>query len=94
MAYRIDNLVGLKENVILGRLIPAGTGFRKYQDAEWRYRPEAVENQPIPEMGQNVEMPLLSPDPIEEGAPEDLGVDFMPSFDDVQDEINPEEGNA
>ncbi|MBO7726046.1 MAG: DNA-directed RNA polymerase subunit beta' [Thermoguttaceae bacterium] len=94
VAYRIDNLVGLKENVILGRLIPAGTGFRKYQDAEWRYRPEAVENQPVPDLGQSVEMPLLSPDPTEEGAPEDLGVDFMPSFDDVQDEINPEEGDA
>jgi len=26
---RIDRLVGLKENVIIGRLIPAGTGFRK-----------------------------------------------------------------
>ncbi len=27
-----DELVGLKENVLLGHLIPAGTGFRKYQD--------------------------------------------------------------
>ncbi|MEZ6241658.1 MAG: DNA-directed RNA polymerase subunit beta' [Phycisphaerales bacterium] len=27
-----DQLVGLKENVLLGHLIPAGTGFRKYQD--------------------------------------------------------------
>ncbi|MBL4591468.1 MAG: DNA-directed RNA polymerase subunit beta' [Phycisphaerales bacterium] len=26
-----DHLVGLKENVLLGHLIPAGTGFRKYQ---------------------------------------------------------------
>jgi len=26
---RIDNLKGLKENVIIGRLIPAGTGFKK-----------------------------------------------------------------
>ncbi len=26
-----DYLVGLKENVLLGHLIPAGTGFRKYQ---------------------------------------------------------------
>ena len=26
---RIDNLRGLKENVIIGRLIPAGTGYRK-----------------------------------------------------------------
>ena len=24
-----DKLVGLKENVMIGRLIPAGTGFRK-----------------------------------------------------------------
>lgn len=29
-----DFLRGLKENVILGRLIPAGTGFYKYQDVE------------------------------------------------------------
>ena len=29
---RRDNLVGLKENVIIGQLIPAGTGFTKYQD--------------------------------------------------------------
>ncbi|MDA8401749.1 MAG: DNA-directed RNA polymerase subunit beta' [Deltaproteobacteria bacterium] len=27
---KIDNLKGLKENVIMGRLIPAGTGFKKY----------------------------------------------------------------
>lgn len=26
---RVDNLVGLKENVIIGRLIPAGTGYKK-----------------------------------------------------------------
>ena len=26
-----DTLVGLKENVLLGHLIPAGTGFRPYQ---------------------------------------------------------------
>ena len=27
-----DNLLGLKENVIVGRLIPAGTGFEEYRD--------------------------------------------------------------
>ena len=27
-----DDLVGLKENVIIGKLIPAGTGMKKYQD--------------------------------------------------------------
>jgi len=29
---REDNLRGLKENVIVGRLIPAGTGFEEYRD--------------------------------------------------------------
>ncbi len=29
-----DNLVGLKENVIIGRLIPSGTGLKQYQDVE------------------------------------------------------------
>ncbi len=31
---KIDNLEGLKENVIVGRIIPAGTGFRKFQKIE------------------------------------------------------------
>ncbi|MFC1650367.1 DNA-directed RNA polymerase subunit beta' [Candidatus Latescibacterota bacterium] len=30
---KIDNLRGLKENVIIGHLIPAGTGMRKYSEA-------------------------------------------------------------
>ncbi|MBK7403940.1 MAG: DNA-directed RNA polymerase subunit beta' [Phycisphaerales bacterium] len=32
-----DDLIGLKENVLLGHLIPAGTGFRRYQDIRVRY---------------------------------------------------------
>ena len=31
---RIDDLRGLKENVIVGRLIPAGTGFVEHREAE------------------------------------------------------------
>ena len=27
-----DHLIGLKENVILGKLIPAGTGMKKYRN--------------------------------------------------------------
>jgi DNA-directed RNA polymerase subunit beta' len=30
LSGRVDHLVGLKENVILGHLIPAGTGFKAY----------------------------------------------------------------
>ena len=29
---KVDNLVGLKENVLIGKLIPAGTGMRRYRD--------------------------------------------------------------
>jgi len=34
VAGKIDNLQGLKENVIVGHLIPAGTGLKKYRDTE------------------------------------------------------------
>ncbi|MCA9118657.1 MAG: DNA-directed RNA polymerase subunit beta' [Planctomycetaceae bacterium] len=43
LAGKSDELVGLKENVILGHLIPAGTGFRTFQESEVRYRPEALQ---------------------------------------------------
>ncbi len=42
LAGKVDKLVGLKENVILGHLIPAGTGFKTYQEAEVRIRPQAL----------------------------------------------------
>jgi len=32
VAAKVDNLIGLKENIILGQLIPAGTGLRHYQE--------------------------------------------------------------
>jgi DNA-directed RNA polymerase subunit beta' len=43
LAGKVDNLVGLKENVILGHLVPAGTGFKLFQDSEVRIRPQALE---------------------------------------------------
>ena len=43
-----DDLVGLKENVIIGKLIPAGTGMKKYQDlhisTEKKEEPKQEEN--------------------------------------------------
>ena len=29
---KVDSLIGLKENVIIGKLIPAGTGMKRYRD--------------------------------------------------------------
>ncbi len=44
LASAEDRLVGLKENVILGRLIPAGTGFKAYQDIKLKHMGEPVES--------------------------------------------------
>ena len=42
---KVDNLVGLKENVILGHLIPAGTGFHLHQEAQVRIHDSALREQ-------------------------------------------------
>ncbi|BAS67451.1 DNA-directed RNA polymerase subunit beta' [Bathymodiolus septemdierum thioautotrophic gill symbiont] len=39
---RVDNLLGLKENVIVGRLIPAGTGFVHHQERRAKRREKSV----------------------------------------------------
>ena len=43
---KVDPLVGLKENVILGKIIPAGTGMQRYADVQLESNSEAeiVEN--------------------------------------------------
>ncbi len=33
---KTDDLLGLKENVIIGQLIPAGTGIKKYRDTKYK----------------------------------------------------------
>jgi DNA-directed RNA polymerase subunit beta' len=45
-----DDLLGLKENIIIGHLIPAGTGMYRYQDVEMEDMqiPEGFEALPLP----------------------------------------------
>ena len=43
---KVDNLLGLKENVIIGKLIPAGTGLACYRDVEVRRVEHADEEKP------------------------------------------------
>ncbi len=65
LSGKIDNLVGLKENVILGHLIPAGTGFKIFQDSEVQYNLEAMrEAASTPSTTLEDSFPLL-----ESGAP-------------------------
>ncbi|MDQ3020747.1 MAG: DNA-directed RNA polymerase subunit beta' [Bacteroidota bacterium] len=47
---KVDHLLGLKENVIIGQLIPAGTGLRKYRDilvAEKDVEVEVIEKEKL-----------------------------------------------
>ncbi|MBP2668365.1 MAG: DNA-directed polymerase subunit beta [Deltaproteobacteria bacterium] len=47
---RVDFLAGLKENVIMGRLIPAGTGGSSYREVDFESDPPlVVEPLPLPE---------------------------------------------
>ncbi|MDD5459248.1 MAG: DNA-directed RNA polymerase subunit beta' [Phycisphaerae bacterium] len=50
LSSRMDNLVGLKENVILGHLIPAGTAFKPYLELKVKHLAEA----PLPKELQEV----------------------------------------
>ena len=42
---KADKLLGLKENVIIGKLIPAGTGMQKYQSIKINTKEQKEENQ-------------------------------------------------
>ena len=48
---KVDPLIGLKENVIIGKLIPAGTGMRRYRDVKLTTdiprEPEEIEEEEI-----------------------------------------------
>ena len=43
---KVDELKGLKENVILGKLIPAGTGAKGYSDIEIELSKEYMGDEP------------------------------------------------
>jgi DNA-directed RNA polymerase subunit beta' len=62
LASKVDYLVGLKENVILGHLIPAGTGFKTHQEAEVKLT-----------SGEPVELPPAPAAPAAPAAPEATG---------------------
>ena len=44
---KVDHLQGLKENVIVGKLIPAGTGIKAYQNAEYDLANEFADDEPM-----------------------------------------------
>ncbi|MEZ5422900.1 MAG: DNA-directed RNA polymerase subunit beta' [Pyrinomonadaceae bacterium] len=85
---RVDYLRGLKENVIMGRLIPAGTGMKYYRNV--KVSPDATENQvPRDEFDDIVDnirgglpMPLDLPGADSDEEIEDVDVEM----DEIEDE--------
>ena len=51
---KVDHLIGLKENVIIGKLIPAGTGIAKYDRIEVDYDGKAEEDMIEAEKAQDM----------------------------------------
>ena len=47
---KVDELSGLKENVIIGKLIPAGTGSRIYRNIDYELNTEFVDEEPLEQL--------------------------------------------
>ena len=60
IAGKEDHLLGLKENVIIGKLIPAATGMKRYRNVKLTYK------------GQNIDAAPTSEGPLPDWAPEEL----------------------
>ena len=66
LAGAVDTLVGLKENVILGHLIPAGTAFNPHLNLQIKHlaEPPAIEEPPrVPRPAEREDVPRPPPRP-------------------------------
>ena len=52
---KVDPLLGLKENVIIGKLIPAGTGMGRYRDVKVKYNVKQEEEKPAEQAAEAAE---------------------------------------
>ena len=70
---KVDHLVGLKENVIIGKLIPAGTGLKRYRDIQLDTGMPDEETEPEEEIADEIEVDdeviTMDEEPEEETAP-------------------------
>ena len=81
---KVDHLLGLKENVIIGKLIPAGTGLEQFRhsdefDDDGEIITESAEEEPMVSHEEGEEGPLFEESPIFlEVAPTEEGYDEAP----------------
>ncbi|MBR4767543.1 MAG: DNA-directed RNA polymerase subunit beta', partial [Lachnospiraceae bacterium] len=91
---RVDHLVGLKENVQIGNLIPAGTGMRKYRDmkltTDERFAEEMKEKNQYEQVIRQAEEKRKQSEEREAEAEEALEEELEGEFEETGEEI-PEE---
>ncbi len=90
---KIDPLIGLKENVIIGKLIPAGTGMKRYRSARLSTDNKLVENIDFEQDGEEAEVSfdegldeeMLVEDELLEEEPETAEEEAEEVFDEIED---------
>jgi len=95
---KIDRLLGLKENVIIGKLIPAATGLRRYRQIEigptdpvtpGAYPQDTLLLQALEEIGNDGGSLTFASDlepSLEESGPDELGEAGLPEIDSPLDD--------
>ena len=86
---KVDNLIGLKENVIIGKLIPVGTGMKRYRNT--RLSTDEVETDPQEDLYSEMEDQFgtdaeAAGDILEDEAFEGEGEEFEDVMDEEADE--------
>ena len=79
---KVDPLVGLKENVIIGKHIPAGTGMRKYRDVQLEGEIDLDDDVYLDEEADEEDLELVE---FNDDVDEDLSEDFEEDLEDVLD---------
>jgi DNA-directed RNA polymerase subunit beta' len=85
---KVDNLKGLKENVILGKLIPAGTGAKQYSDLDIMLDKEYMSDEPSEVLEQEFMDNKDLESSTEEVKTEDTKEDLEEKTEEVTEEMN------
>ncbi len=79
---KVDPLIGLKENVIIGKLIPAGTGMKRYRDVKLNTDMEEEDLFSVSEEDDEKAMPM-------EEAPEEFDMEDEAPEEEFDEEDSP-----
>lgn len=76
-----DKLMGLKENVIIGKLIPAGTGMKRYKNIELDYGVNAEIMENYTRQQEELEAQMLAEEMAAYGEEAEEIVEMVPEFE-------------